>query len=66
MVGVPAAECVVVGDIASDVEAGLAAGAAAVLVPTERTLASEIRDSPNVAVDLSAAVDAILSGRFRR
>ena len=41
--GVPARDCLVIGDTGSDVDAALAAGAQAVLVPTERTREAEIR-----------------------
>jgi HAD superfamily hydrolase (TIGR01662 family) len=53
-------ECVVIGDIGSDVAAALAAGARAILVPTERTRADEIRRAPEVAADLTAAVNRVL------
>lgn len=61
--GVDAASCAMVGDIGSDVEAGLAAGARAVLVPTEVTRDAEIADAPEVATSLLEAVDALLTGR---
>jgi histidinol-phosphate phosphatase family protein len=63
--GVPADQCVVVGDIGADVSAGLAAGARAVLVPTPVTRIEEIDAAPVVAGDLTAAVDWILAGRPR-
>jgi phosphoglycolate phosphatase-like HAD superfamily hydrolase len=53
----------VVGDIGADVEAARAAGARAVLVPTPRTLAAEVRAAPEVAPDLEAAVDRLLGAR---
>jgi HAD superfamily hydrolase (TIGR01662 family) len=56
--------CVVVGDIGSDVEAARAAGARAVLVPTAATRADEVEAADRVAVDLPAAVDAILAGQW--
>jgi D-glycero-D-manno-heptose 1,7-bisphosphate phosphatase len=40
--GVATSRCVVVGDIAADVEAAVAAGARAVLVPTTMTRAEEV------------------------
>jgi histidinol-phosphate phosphatase family protein len=40
--GVDVRRCVVVGDIGSDVEAALTAGARAILVPTARTLPDEV------------------------
>jgi histidinol-phosphate phosphatase family protein len=58
--GVDPGECVLVGDIGADVEAALAAGARAVLVPTEATRAEEVAAAPLVAHDLEAAVDLIL------
>ena len=63
-VGVGPEECVVVGDIGADVEAGLAAGAGAILVPTAITASSEIRRAPKVEPDLAAAVDSILRSRI--
>ncbi|MEV4066254.1 D-glycero-alpha-D-manno-heptose-1,7-bisphosphate 7-phosphatase, partial [Nonomuraea dietziae] len=42
MLGVEPADCVVIGDIGRDVQAARAAGARAILVPTPRTLPSEI------------------------
>jgi histidinol-phosphate phosphatase family protein len=62
--GVAPERCVVVGDIGSDVEAALSAGARAVLVPTPRTRREEIDAAPAVAADLPAAIDIVLgSGR---
>jgi beta-phosphoglucomutase-like phosphatase (HAD superfamily) len=55
---------VVVGDIGSDVEAALAAGAHAVLVPTTATRAAEVREAEHVAPDLSAAIEELLVGRW--
>lgn len=60
--GVPADRCVVIGDIGSDVTAAAAAGARGILVPTPRTRRSEVRDAPEVAPDLTAAVALALSG----
>jgi HAD superfamily hydrolase (TIGR01662 family) len=59
-VGTPPESCVVVGDIGSDVEAALAAGARAILVPTSGTRPEEVQAAPRVAPTLSAAVDRIL------
>jgi histidinol-phosphate phosphatase family protein len=59
--GVAPERCAVVGDIGSDVEAGLAAGARAVLVPTAVTRREEVAVAPEVAADLSAAVDLLLA-----
>jgi histidinol-phosphate phosphatase family protein len=58
--GVAPRDCIVVGDIGSDVEAARAAGAAAILVPTPITLPQEVAAAGAVATDLTAAVDAIL------
>ncbi|HEY9286914.1 MAG TPA: HAD-IIIA family hydrolase [Candidatus Dormibacteraeota bacterium] len=54
--GVRPEQCVVIGDIGSDVEAALAAGARAILVPTDRTRSEEIHSAPEVASDLLDAV----------
>lgn len=67
--GVEPRQCLVVGDIGSDVEAALAAGATAVLVPTPRTRASEIAHAERyatVAPDLTAAVSLALRGAQRK
>ena len=61
--GVETHECVVVGDIGSDVEAAVAAGARAVLVPTALTRRSEIDAAPVVFHSLSDAVGAIVDER---
>jgi beta-phosphoglucomutase-like phosphatase (HAD superfamily) len=50
-----------IGDIASDVRAGLAAGARPVLVPTAATRPEEVHAAPEVATDLRAAVDLLLA-----
>lgn len=55
--------CVVVGDIGSDMQAALAAGAAAVMIPTDVTRAAEIAAAPAVVADLAGAVDWI---RYRQ
>jgi histidinol phosphatase-like enzyme len=60
--GVTAAECVVIGDIAADVAAARAAGARAVLVPPEATRRAERAGVP-CAASLGEAVSAILAGR---
>ncbi|RSD21328.1 HAD-IIIA family hydrolase [Amycolatopsis eburnea] len=57
--GVDPASCVVIGDTGADVDAALAAGARAVLVPTARTLEPEIaraRRDAAVARDLAEAL----------
>jgi histidinol-phosphate phosphatase family protein len=66
--GVAPGDCVVIGDIGSDVEAARAAGARAVLVPTAVTRAEEVAAAPAVAPDLLAAVELALgsSGEGRR
>jgi HAD superfamily hydrolase (TIGR01662 family) len=51
----------VIGDIGGDVEAGLAAGARAILVPTPTTRREEVDAAPEVAPDLLAAVKTVLS-----
>jgi hypothetical protein len=58
-------DCVVIGDIAADLGAAAAAGARAVLVPTEMTRAEEIADArreASVAPDLLSAVELVLTG----
>jgi histidinol-phosphate phosphatase family protein len=61
--GVPPERCAVVGDIGADVEAGLAAGARPILVPTPHTRQAEVRAAPEVAPHLDAAVDRLLGLR---
>jgi histidinol-phosphate phosphatase family protein len=60
--GVETSDCIVIGDIGSDMEAARAAGARAILVPTPVTLRAEIEAAPVLARDLAQAVDLILSG----
>jgi histidinol-phosphate phosphatase family protein len=60
--GVDAADCVVIGDIGSDVAAAHAAGALAILVPTPATRPAEIAGVPT-ARGLAEAVAAVLDGR---
>ncbi|HEX8093858.1 HAD-IIIA family hydrolase [Jatrophihabitans sp.] len=60
--GVPAARCVVIGDIGSDVRSAVAAGAASILVPTEQTRHAEVAAAPLHAADLAEAVDLVLAG----
>ncbi|MEU9845188.1 HAD-IIIA family hydrolase [Actinomadura sp. NPDC048032] len=64
--GVPPSACAVIGDIGGDVEAAAAAGARGILVPTGRTLRTEIARAPETAPTLDAAVDLVLGGRRRR
>jgi beta-phosphoglucomutase-like phosphatase (HAD superfamily) len=60
--GVDPAECAVVGDSGTDVEAARAAGARGVLVPTPVTRREQVDAAPEVAPDLRAAVDLLLGG----
>jgi histidinol-phosphate phosphatase family protein len=60
--GVTAARCVVIGDIAADVAAARAAGARGILVPAARTSAGDLVGLPR-AESLGDAVAAILAGR---
>lgn len=56
--GVDVGHCVVIGDIGADVDAAVAAGAHAVLVPTARTLHGEVEQArwqAHVAPNLKAA-----------
>ncbi len=62
LLGVPIQECVVIGDIGSDMQAAHAAGARAILVPTAVTRAEEIAAAPNVAANLAQAIDVLLRG----
>jgi D-glycero-D-manno-heptose 1,7-bisphosphate phosphatase len=59
--GVPPERCVLFGDIGSDVDAAVAAGARGVLVPTSRTLQKETAAAPQTAPDLHTAVRRVLS-----
>lgn len=58
--GVHPRECIVVGDVASDLEAAHRAGARGVMVPTSQTRRDEIAAAPSVASDLAAAAAMIL------
>lgn len=60
LLGVAPERCAVIGDIAADVEAAQAAGAWGILVPTERTLATEVDAAPDVAPTFAAAIDLVL------
>lgn len=60
--GVAPEDCVVVGDIGADVDAALAAGARAILVPTPITRSEEVQAAPVVARDLEEAVGFVLGG----
>jgi D-glycero-D-manno-heptose 1,7-bisphosphate phosphatase len=54
-------DCVVIGDIAADVQAAHAAGARGVLVPNAVTLPEEVRQAPETAPDLLTAVRRLLA-----
>ncbi|WP_084958301.1 D-glycero-alpha-D-manno-heptose-1,7-bisphosphate 7-phosphatase [Thermoactinospora rubra] len=54
-------DCALIGDIGSDMEAARAAGTRGILVPTAETLPEEIAAAPEVAKDLTTAVDRILA-----
>ncbi len=60
MLGVDPDACAVVGDTGADVGAARAAGARAILVPTEVTRPDEIEDADEVAPTLLDAVRSIL------
>jgi HAD superfamily hydrolase (TIGR01662 family) len=58
------ARCVVVGDIAADVDAAAAAGAVGILVPTPVTRRSEVAAAARTAGTLTEAVDGVLAGAW--
>lgn len=58
--GVSPAECAMIGDIGSDMEAARNAGARGILVPTPMTRIDEIAAAPEVAEDIAAAVGLLL------
>ncbi len=58
--GVRPDRCAVIGDVAADVQAAQAAGAAAVLVPTPRTEPEDVRMAPRVAASIEAAVELLV------
>ena len=60
--GVEPARCVVIGDIAADVDAAEAAGAVGIMVPTPVTRRSEVAAARYVAETLTGAVDDVLAG----
>ena len=60
--GLDPGECVVIGDIGSDMEAAAAAGARGILVPTPVTREHEVATAPCVAPDLATAVRLVLEG----
>ncbi len=53
--------CVVIGDIAADVQAARAAGARGVLVPNAATLPGEVEAAPSTAPDILTAVRRLLA-----
>ncbi len=59
--GVAPERCAVIGDVGADVQAAKAAGARGVLVPTAATRREEIEAADEVAADLLAAVELLLS-----
>ena len=63
--GVAVSECVVIGDIGSDVAAAERAGAQAVLVPTPVTVDAEVESAACVFATLPDAVDDILARAAR-
>jgi D-glycero-D-manno-heptose 1,7-bisphosphate phosphatase len=60
--GVSPEDCVVIGDIGSDMTAARIAGARGILIPTPVTRTEEILAAPAIASHLDEAVDAILAG----
>ena len=56
-------DCVVIGDIGGDLMAARSAGARSVLVPTPATRPDEVRAAPQVARDLTSALDLVLGER---
>jgi histidinol-phosphate phosphatase family protein len=59
--GVAPSECVVIGDIGSDIEAARRAGASGILVPTPITRRDEIERAAVVCTSLLDAVDRVLA-----
>ncbi|MGY1773637.1 HAD-IIIA family hydrolase [Blastococcus sp. SYSU D00813] len=62
--GVEPARCVVIGDIAADVDAAEAAGAVGIMVPTPVTRRSEVAAARHVSATLTEAVDGVLAGQW--
>ncbi len=62
--GVDPARCVVIGDVAADVDAATAAGAVGILVPTPVTRRAEVAAADRRAATLEEAVDAVLAGAW--
>ncbi|GII86733.1 hypothetical protein Ssi03_47230 [Sphaerisporangium siamense] len=63
VLGVAPRDCVVIGDIARDMNAAHAAGARGILVPTPETLPPEVTSAAEVAADLPLAVEMALTPR---
>ncbi len=61
--GIDPTSCVVIGDIEADIEAAIAAGARAILVPQAATDAQEMKRAQESAPNLEAAVDLLLGKR---
>jgi HAD superfamily hydrolase (TIGR01662 family) len=66
VLGTTPERCVVVGDIGSDIDAARAAGATAILVPTDVTKLAEIDDADLVAPDLLTAAEMVVTIGRRR
>ena len=62
--GVDPARCVVIGDVAADIEAATAARAVGILVPTPVTRRQEVAAAARRAEGLVTAVDDVLAGRW--
>jgi histidinol-phosphate phosphatase family protein len=62
--GIAPARCVVIGDVAADIESAAAAGAVGILVPTPATRRQEVEAAARRADDLGQAVDDVLAGRW--
>jgi histidinol-phosphate phosphatase family protein len=62
--GVDPARCVVIGDVAADIESAEAAGAVGILVPTPVTRRQEVEVAARRADDLGQAVEDVLAGRW--
>lgn len=56
--------CVVIGDVAADVDAAAAAGAVGILVPTPVTRRAEVAAAERRAATLQQAVDDVLAGKW--
>ena len=58
------ARCVVVGDVAADVDAAMAAGGVGILVPTPVTRKSDVAAVAHAVESLADAVEVMLAGRW--